>query len=334
MVINCKNLPFRIVVCWTAVLSVSVASAIGIARLARPMAPIHRGNSHQFWNCACGVVLSSEADSDWGGDAYFVDDVWAAYEMFHMHGGRVFCVPLLEVSSDFDAVVDKLQKQYELEKRHDAIKGYVRWRDDAKLPRDGQTLLKCIQREYLRSRVERGIASVEFSVQNEQLFWQRWQRADWYWASIVFEWMFLSGLALFAMWPGIRNRSVVRWAIHIAFLPFLFLTPAYLGYATFSFTSAGPSGGILYPYLLMFLRNGSMTEFDGKVLRYIPRILEPLSAPIGSPMALTFLGMPGPTSVISAGVICGVALLAIQYGVRWRVRRQSDVSRQSGSHLK
>jgi len=87
----------------------------------------------------------------------------------------------------------------------------------------------------------------------------------------------------------------------------LFMLPVYLGYAAYSFTSAGPTGGVLYPWLLMNVSGGSCNEFDREILAYTPRILEPLSAPIGMPMALSGRGMPGPTTTIIVGLL--IALL-------------------------
>jgi hypothetical protein len=104
--------------------------------------------------------------------------------------------------------------------------------------------------------------------------------------------------------------------VHIAALPILFLLPTYLGYATYSFTSAGPSGGVLYPFLLGNIRGGSVTTFDRWLLVHTPRLLEPLSTPIGSPLALTGMGMPGPTSAVVAGVLIGGADLCINLGLR------------------
>src|SRR5262249_29883949 len=82
-------------------------------------------------------------------------------------------------------------------------------------------------------------------------------RTRWYWATLLFEWLFLSGLVLFAAWPWVRGQGWRGWAIRAGLLPMLFMLPVYLGYATTSYTSAGPSGGILYPWLLSATRGGS-----------------------------------------------------------------------------
>jgi hypothetical protein len=305
--------------CWTLVSVVSLLSAVGIAMLAPRMSPIRQGSSREFWKIATGVSLSPEVHDGWGGDAYFVDETWAAYDASHMHGSDIYRVARSDVTADFNQVVSLLEEKARGGEDTLMVKAYIQWRDDKSKPRDGPSLVEHIKREINRKVSKEDVDLLMYRVSTEQQFWQRWQRADLYWASIVFEWVFFTGLAVFCLWPAIQNSSPLRWAIHVALLPFLFLLPVYLGYATYSFTSAGPSGGILYPYLLMFCRHGSSTMADRWVLRRVPHLLEPLSTPIGSPTALTGMGMPGPTYVILGGVLAGAAVFAIMLGIRrWR----------------
>jgi hypothetical protein len=190
-----------------------------------------------------------------GGRVYFVDDSWAAYEVSHLHGSDLYYVALSAALDDFDAVVSMLELARERGEDNRFISGYVAWRDDPELARDAQSLVESIKRELQRRMIQNGRDATWLGME-EQLFWQRWPRARWYWATIIFEWAFLSGLVLFALWPVIRNRSAMRRSVHVALLPLLFLLPAYLGYATYSFTSAGPSGGVVYPFLLSWVRGG------------------------------------------------------------------------------
>lgn len=313
----------RVVLCWSIVLVASLLLAVTIAMLAPRFAPVRQGTSHTFWRIACGVSLVPQLHEGWGGDAYYIDDRWAAYDASHFHGSDIYYVSVADVSADFDAAVDELEQAFQRGDDSAFIRGYATWRDDKEQPRNGPALLESIKRERRRALIDKDIALLAYSVADEQRFWQRWQRADWYWANIVLEWSFLSGLVLFALRPVIRGDSSLRWAVHVGLSPLLFLLPCYLGYATFSFTSAGPTGGILYPLLLTFCRGGSVTTLDRWVLGHLPQVLEPLSTPIGSPMALTGMGMPGPTSAIVVGILCGGVLLAMNLGYRRRVRRRS-----------
>ncbi len=296
------------------------------------MAPVRPGHSALFWRYACGVGLTPEAaDGTWSGRAYLIDDAWVAYDQSHYHGSDIYYVPVAEVLADFDAVVDRLQQAAEQGRDTPFAGGYVNWRDDEGRARFGgvlleaRMLLRSIEQERMRRWAAQDVELLAYRIAQEQQFWQRWQRANWYWANIVFEWTFLSGLLLFVCWPGIRQRSAVRWAIHAAFFPLLFLLPAYLGYATIAFTSAAPGGGIFYSFLLTFCWGGTVTEFDAWLLTRLPQVLEPLSVPIGSPMAWTGMGMPGPTSAIVAGIVMGGLLFAVSLTYRRWSHSQSRV---------
>jgi len=81
------------------------------------------------------------------------------------------------------------------------------------------------------------------------VFEERRQRLQWFWATFAFEWLFFSGLAAYLVWPLFRGWDWRRWLLHLSFLPVLLMLPAYFRYATLSFTSAGPTGGVLYPWL-------------------------------------------------------------------------------------
>lgn len=150
-----------------------------------------------------------------------------------------------------------------------------------------------------------------YNKQIEADFEQRWQRVKWFWATILFEWLFLSGLVVFALLPWPRRHGWQSWAMRWAAVPLIFMLPVYLGYATFSFTSAGPSGGILYPYLVSFLRGCSSNTLDRELIRYVPQVLEPLSPGIGDWMALSGRGIPGPTEMLLFGILAALIIFAI-----------------------
>jgi hypothetical protein len=40
------------------------------------MAPIHDGNSADFWKIACGVNPTGGTEQSFGGEAYLVDDIY------------------------------------------------------------------------------------------------------------------------------------------------------------------------------------------------------------------------------------------------------------------
>ncbi len=187
----------RAVTAWSIVSVISLLAAVGIAALAPRMAPVRQGNSHEFWRIATGVSLSPDVDSGWGGNAYFVDDTWAAYEWAHMHGSDMYRVLRSDVSADFDAVVSLLEQSDKDSEETLVLRAFTKWRNSGK-QLDGPGLLKAIEQERNRLLIEEDMDHLVYRVANEQQFWRRWQRTDWYWASIVFEWAFLTGVAIFA----------------------------------------------------------------------------------------------------------------------------------------
>lgn len=178
----------RTVVCWSIVLCTSLLVALGIALLASSMAPIREGNSGDFWSIATDVRLSPDVRDGWG-DAYFVDDEWAAYVAKHLHGSDVYRVPVSEVFADFEEVKAELEQALQRGDDSAFVKGYAEWRELNDRPRDAQTFLSSIHRAERREWSEEGVDVLALDVADEQEFWERWRRADWYWGNIVFEWM-------------------------------------------------------------------------------------------------------------------------------------------------
>jgi len=147
---------------------------------------------------------------------------------------------------------------------------------------------------------------------------QRVQKAKAYWATFLFEFIYLSYLIWFPFWPWFKRKPLWQCAQRLVWLPVLFMLPAYLGYAIFSFTSVGPSGGILYPWLLIFLpRPWISLTLDQIILQRVPQLLEPLSQGTGLPLAITGFGMWGPTTIILFGLCLGAASLLLFFLVRF-----------------
>ena len=320
------------VVCWTLVFFVGLTSAIGLARLGPLMAPVRRGSPTTFWVFATGVDLDNTRRLDYipGGTAYVVDDEWLAYEDGNLHGTDIYAVRREDALVHFPAVVAELERQQQEGKDSVFVDGFAAWKTDNPASNDIDKLIASVTSKMHERRYAREIGALAYAVAQEQNFWQRWRRQKWYWANFVFEWLFLTGLALFAVWPGIRRRGHIAWILHLAPLPFLFLLPVWLGYAAWTFTSVGPSGGIVYPYLVVFVRPISMfNDFDRWLLERTPQILEPLSVPTGPYVSMTGMGMPGPTWAVVAGIALGAVTYVVgTLGpiVTQKLRRRRDQS--------
>lgn len=314
-----NSIPSRVVILIGIVVTASVAIAVGLAVLGPSMAPVQRGSSHEFWDVAADVQLSGTS-SDWGGYAYIIDETWGGYDIWANHGRTVYSVPLSDIESDFDAVLAKLEKAHQAGIETPFVKGFVSWNDQSKDRRDIKSLIESIARERVLLVAEkRGVGML--SGAEEYLFRLQWRQADWYWANFAFEWTFLSSLVLFALWPGIRRLSDIRWGLHVAFRPFLFALPAYLGYARMSLYG----GGILYPLLLKVGHSHSCTGLDLVLLKYVPPILEPLSL-AGSWLEHTWSGTLGPTSALTIGLWYGGLLIVVCRAYKYWMRHSHQIT--------
>jgi hypothetical protein len=307
------------------VLLVSLVILARVLYLAPATAPFQRGSSEAFWSVACKVQLDPE--HKWGGHAYVIDERWFGYEVtakdggIAFHGGTFHHVPAEEAMADWPAVSAELEAAVKKGVDTPVVRGFKKWQARGPGdPPDIKRLLADVEQEWFALDAARDdIAMCVYRTRLEEDFLRRWHRSRWYWATVVFEWGFLTLCAWVAVWPLRRNLSPLSWGLVYALLPLLFLTPVYLGYATFTFTSAGPSGGILYPRLLVYFYRWSMNALDRTVLSYVPQLLEPISTPIGSPLSLSWMGMPGPTSLLLAGGLLGLVVALAR--LAWVCRR-------------
>jgi len=277
--------------------------AYALARLAPKMAPVQRGTAEELWEQAChfdprDMVLGGHGEVFGARDGYFL------YDIHHMHGSYLYCVPESEVLATFEEVVEKLRVSKENPNIYEhARTGFEKWSSNPDLARDNpEDLLSEIRKAHL-VHYRKGDPDIYSMHETEAWLTNlRWTRSKWYWANIVFEWLFFSALILFAAWPFLVDKPWHRWALHLGLLPMLLMLPTYLGYARYTFSSTGPTGGVLYPWIIERFSGGNCNDLDRWILTYTPLILEPLSSPIGMPMALSWRGMPGPTTMVIAGV--------------------------------
>jgi hypothetical protein len=142
-----------------------------------------------------------------------------------------------------------------------------------------------------------------------------------YWATFLFELIYLAGVVWFCFRPFIRRAGMGRQFIHVAIFPFLLYLPLWFGYCNPASRSF-PIGGILYPYLnapaACFPNN-----FDWE-FRFLA-ILPPCLTAITQGRAVTFAdcftlkyGSPvifGPVNVALLSLLL-TAILAAVYGAK------------------
>lgn len=306
----------RVCACVTAIL-LSLAVIIGLVLLAPFMAPIKQGNAIDFWDVASRVYLGDEESSYWGGDVYR-DDEWYVYEHTHIHGSMLYRIHESELIDMPPKVLDELNKRVGLPEDEIDVyaMGYKRWMDEEEDSRYGLDGLLDKIKEAKAINV--GPLHAKYHGFYEYELEERVYEAKWYWAAIIFELLFLVVMVWFVFWPLIRKKPAWKLALRLGLAPFLFFLPVYFGYAAYTFTSAGPSGGILYPFILSFFRGGSMTDWGERMMPHIPQILEPISPDIGSPMALSGAGLIGPIKLLRLGVLVFLATMLIAWGFKNR----------------
>ena len=292
----------------------TVAIVLGIAWFTPRMSPIRPGNSAELWYQVCRAQIGAKPIEHYIGQVV-LQDGWFIYEVPYMHGSWLFEVPELDAMRDFPQVLAQMDAEAEdLENQDYVTQGYRAWNDDADSHGRGvQGLIDSIDMAFTEARRENG--SRDLRSYYSYVMSVRLQKAKKYWANIAFEFFFLSGLVWFVAWPIIKRRSPRRLALHWGLAPLFFMLPVYLGYATYSFTSVGPSGGVLYPWLLRPLCGGHQFKWESRMLaERLPLLLESLSQDTGEWISITGRGMWGPLEMMFFGAV--IAILAYGLG-RW-----------------
>jgi hypothetical protein len=304
-----------------------------LIRLTPKMAPFRPGSARQFWKYACGVDFDDVAAPS-GGFVHGPRDGWYFYERPHMHGSDLYRVPQPDVEALLDWALQQVKECPEEDRIRDAQWGVAEW-DCLNLegPAEVRQLVQAIQAARLQrwktDHPDEFPALYNYRQMSEFQCNQRYQRSRWYWATVAFEGFYLCGLVLFALWPLLRNQGRLAWALHLGALPFLVMLPLYLGYAVASYSSAGPSGGVLYPRIYMHLTGSLFGRADYLVIPYLPQILEPLSQPGGSAMVLSWRSAPGPFTTLTIGVILAAAVFALPWGWTWLQTRAAGSGTRS-----
>jgi hypothetical protein len=301
--------------------------ALSILHFAPTMAPVRDGSMEIFWD-------SSFHWEKTGGRVYGPWKDWFIYERQHMHGSDLYRVPEGEVNAHLAAALDRLEREVAEGTVPDFVAlGFRRWQQsDAGRQRDLPALLAAIQDADLAELQKLDPQVAQYFLDSRQYVEERLRHSEGYWANQLFEWVFLSALALLVLWPVLRSCGRLARALHWGLAPPLFFLPLYLGYATFTFTSRGPSGGVLYPWLVLLFRNRDWPFFpwDRYLLAHLPPVLAPLSVPIGSPIVLSGGGMPGPTVVLALGILLASLVYVLPFlrsrmRLRWRFLREESV---------
>lgn len=315
----------RVYIGWAMVALCSLSTAIGLALLSSYMAPCSPGTPERLWTVAWGDVDSI----GFYGYVHPPRDGVFVYEIGYIHGSRLYTVPIARAEDDFKRAVAELKQNLDKENTPAWVPpSYRAWASDVdNQGRSAESLILAVNDAKWAHYIE---YYPEYAVSSRQHRWEfeeRWAKTRWYWANLLGEWLCLSGLILWVFWPLIRSACPLSWAIHLGSSPLLFALPVYLGYATYTFTSHGPSGGVLYPWMAsIVLSGGACHSLDNWLIAHTPQLLEPLSQSIGGAIALTGRGLHGPTTVLLFSFIIAVIVYFSTHAMRYMYKRKAPSS--------
>jgi hypothetical protein len=309
------------------------------------MNPIRPGSAASFWATICGVTLpgtppASPTIGQLNGPVALRDGE-CVYARQGLHGQRLYHVPEAEVMKSFPFVTQELERRAISANPNDFVaRAYARWKETAS-PNDmtPQRLFDLIADELL-SQIRSYPPMRAYPLAGDSVitaredFRRSLDKADFYWATTLFEFIFLSALLIYVIMPLARNRPGWRLVAHWATAPVLFYAPFWLGYASRTRSPWGPNGGIVYPWLLWFSGQPAANagwENAGWELGFfksMPPLLSPISQDISGPIvSLTGSSIPGPLYASYIVALCGLTAATIIFvprfmGYRRRRRRE------------
>jgi hypothetical protein len=256
---------------------------------------------------------------DWIGSFYQPTNGWFTYYIQGFHGQFLFRIPRSEAIKDFPqalAVIKAVAGTTNLILRTPLALSVLEQNPSAE--QDADKFLALLREEKLKEIRKNGEEFYRLSIADEQAFAMRWGRIRRFWLNVVFECVLFSGLSLFAFWPWLRHQGPRAWGIHLGLTPLFLLLPYYFGYCGWTFTSAGPSGGVLYPWTIIWFRDWLFwTPVDEWLLVSSPKVLEPLSQTLGPMLSISGGRPPGIIAALLAGIVIN-GLIWLTIALKWR----------------
>jgi hypothetical protein len=272
----------------------AVATTTFATLVAAPAAtPIPRGTAAQFWQAAAHVEI--EPPTFDALHAYPARDGFYLFGIWAQHSTPLRCVPEAEVDAALPRVVAALE-QLPPDQRTWIPTGFEAWRAEGRGEAGG--LVSAITSAF-RATLKPNLA--EYVAWQESNVDERWGRSRRFGLNVAFESLLFGMLVVVALWPWVRREARPwRWALHLGSVPTLLFAPYLLGYAVWVFTTAGISGGVLYPAIVRLVGTPITwiwTPIDGPILDALPQPFEWLSQTPGPAGSLSGGGV-GPTAVV------------------------------------
>lgn len=298
------------------------------------MAPIQRGDSIQFWSTAMQIQCSSKfpgnikisdvcKTSDFCiTNILYPNNGWYIFYIREYHDLKYYKVPINKANMDFPFVIECLENEKNFNKLRPMIKeSYQPWIRQPAEKRKPEFLVECILKKRLEFYKKYKQLSYDHFLKSEKLFKEVERRFNFYFLNFIFEFAYFLLIIYILAKPIYKNYGIVKSALIYSTIPFLIILPFLLGYSQFAIVYK-PSGGILYPWLVFYIKplmTYWTSNLDVLIFPIIPQILEPLSLTPGSRVLLTgYKPMLGFTASIYMGLIVGFASILL----RWRMWRR------------
>ena len=290
------------------------------------MYPVEKGTSAAFWFHACGAQIDSDDDQKgpgvWAGRVYAPRDGCFVYAEPHMHGEDLYVVPVTEAAADLPKVVAYLDRHFNDETMRETVRqGFRAWLTENPGKHDPVLLVEKLREARLNERKATKPRFYDYALELDRASTERWHRLRRYWLNVVFECIWLAGVVVWAMWPWLRRAPQWRLWLHVGLAPFFLFLPWFLGYCGLALTSAGPVGGVLYPWVLVLFQwlGPYLGTPDMWLLQTMPKPLEWLTQGTGPMMSLSGMGCIGPLgSLLVGGLVGGAAFEARRRYLLWR----------------
>jgi hypothetical protein len=258
------------------------ALAVGFVRSYGPASPVRDGLSEDLWYAATKIRLTEGRVHDKRLDALY--EVKDGYFLYYRNDPKeliVYRVGLNDVQGDLTPMLQRIEAEPAATVEPWVKQGMRVWVAADPGRENAAELVQVTGRQQVQWLEKEQPSQLALVRIREVAVRDRWWRDRWYPWVTAGEFLYLSGLILFAAWPLLRKTGPVSWAAHFGLVPVLLFLPFWLGYASGSFSTSGLKGGVVYPSLVSPFSFLPSTVIDPSIAAAFPKVLESV-APIDS----------------------------------------------------
>ncbi len=193
---------------------------------------------------------------------------------------------------------------------------------------DVARLVEAMLEARLKHSEETAPERVQYVRRAEQMFDAYLTRSKRYWMTLLFEFVWLSGVVLLVAAPWLRSGGRLLWSVCLGIAPLVLFFPVYCGYGDYTFSSCFPDGGVFYPDVLrQFPVIFSQTQIDSWLVARCPPLFDSFAQnPRGKDMdAFVLFSTPGPVGICLTGLGPAIMLYVLLPVARTLWRRNPKI---------